>query len=269
MNKSLGILGCGWLGLPLAKHLKAKGYSVRGTTTSQQKVEKLNRSGIDSFLVMLHEDGVQGQIEAFLSDMDILIVNVPPKLRSSSSGNYVDKMKHLVKKIGAFGIKHVLFVSSTSVYGNVTGEITEDTLPRPITESGRQLLDVESFLMTKKTFTTTIIRFGGLIGPNRHPVNFLSGKVDLKNGGELINLIHLDDCIYMISSIIEKEYWNEVFNGVYPYHPNKADYYHDEAKKKGLQPPLYREKPLKNSKKTIINKNFLNKGLRLYTPIAS
>ncbi len=265
----MGILGCGWLGLPLAKHLKANGYSVKGTTTSQEKVEKLNRSGIDSFLVMLREDGVQGQIEAFLSDNDILIVNVPPKLRSSSSGNYVAKMEYLVKKITSSGIKHVLFVSSTSVYGNVTGKITEDTLPRPLTESGRQLLAVESLLMTKKTFTTTIVRFGGLIGPDRHPVNFLSGREDLKNGGELINLIHLDDCIHMIATIIEREYWGEVFNGVYPYHPKKAEYYNDEAKKRGLKPPSYRETPLKNSKKTIINKNFLNKGLRLYTPIAS
>jgi 3-hydroxyisobutyrate dehydrogenase-like beta-hydroxyacid dehydrogenase len=33
-NKSISILGCGWLGVPLAKHLIQKGFSVKGSVTS-------------------------------------------------------------------------------------------------------------------------------------------------------------------------------------------------------------------------------------------
>lgn len=30
---TVSILGCGWLGLPLAEQLLAEGYSVKGSTT--------------------------------------------------------------------------------------------------------------------------------------------------------------------------------------------------------------------------------------------
>ena len=33
---TVAILGCGWLGLPLAKHLLAQGHRVLGTTTSPE-----------------------------------------------------------------------------------------------------------------------------------------------------------------------------------------------------------------------------------------
>ncbi len=33
------------------------------------------------------------------------------------------------------------------------------------------------------------------------------------------------DCIGIINAILEKECWNEIFNGVAPQHPNRKDYY--------------------------------------------
>jgi len=42
MNK-IGIIGCGWLGLALAKKFVEKGYSVHGSTTTKSKIEVLNK----------------------------------------------------------------------------------------------------------------------------------------------------------------------------------------------------------------------------------
>ena len=44
----LGILGCGWLGFPLAKVLIKKDYDVKGTSTSIEKVKKLEILGVKS-----------------------------------------------------------------------------------------------------------------------------------------------------------------------------------------------------------------------------
>ena len=41
MNQRISILGCGWLGLPLAVELISKGYKVNGSTTSMTKVREL------------------------------------------------------------------------------------------------------------------------------------------------------------------------------------------------------------------------------------
>ncbi|RZJ28768.1 MAG: short-chain dehydrogenase, partial [Flavobacterium sp.] len=52
----ISILGCGWLGLPLAKSLIQKGYSVKGSTTSENKVDVLQANNIDPFVISLSED---------------------------------------------------------------------------------------------------------------------------------------------------------------------------------------------------------------------
>ena len=269
MSKAIGILGCGWLGLPLASALEKDGYLVKGTTTSPKKLDLLRNQSIDAYLVQLQEQETKGNLRGFLEDLDTLIINVPPGLRKGKGGSYVKKIQQLVKSIEPSAIQQLLFVSSTSVYGNTTGEITEDTQPLPNTESGKQLLAVEKLLFSSESFKTTVVRFGGLIGPDRHPVKYLSGKKNLQNGLEAVNLIHLQDCIHIIQTIIEKGYWGDIFNGVYPYHPNKAQYYTEEAKKRGLNPPIYDSESPKNVQKHVINKNFLIKGHRLYTSIVS
>ena len=37
----ISILGCGWLGLPLAKAIVENGFSVKGSTTSSEKIATL------------------------------------------------------------------------------------------------------------------------------------------------------------------------------------------------------------------------------------
>ncbi len=269
MIERIGIMGCGWLGKALAKTLLAEGYQVKGTTTSSDKLDALSDLGIAAFLIQLHENEISGDLLLFLKDLDVLVVNIPPRLRKAGAENYVKKMRLLLQYAQKARIPQLLFVSSTSVYGSTEGEITEDTPPNPITTSGKQLLEAE-MLFSKKSLTSTIIRFGGLIGGNRHPVFHLSGKTGLRNGEELINLIHLEDCIHIISTIIQQGYWNEVFNGVYPYHPTKSAYYTAEAAKRKLPLPVYDTLPTQHvAKKRIISQNFFVKKHQLFTSIVS
>ena len=261
------MLGCGWLGLPLAISLLEKAYSVRGTTTSENKLDSLNKLGITPFHIRLGAKNIEGPISEFLPGLDILIINVPPGLRGNPSSSYIDKMVLLHRAVAIAGIKQLVFVSSTSVYGNQEGEVTEETEVMPATESGRQLVQSENLFFKDPDIQTTIVRFGGLIGPDRHPVNHLSGRKNLTNGDDAVNLIHLDDCIHMIISVIENDWWKEIFNGVYPEHPSKAEYYTTISRKKGLEPPVYKGQggPIKG--KIIISKNFLIKGAVFYTSI--
>lgn len=249
MNKRIGILGCGWLGLPLAEALLKNGYRIHGSTTSEEKIGMLQQKGIDAFLVSLTEKGVLGDLEGFLSGIEILIINIPPKLRGPKQEDYVMKMKFLLKAIQECDIGKIIFVSSTSVYGNPEGEVTETSIPRPSSESGRQLLAAERLFRDEIAIKATIVRFGGLIGNDRHPIHHLTGKKDLENGQDPVNLIHLNDCVRILEHIVLYDWWDETFNGVYPYHPTKADYYRAEAQKRNLQPPAYCPVKIPNGKK--------------------
>lgn len=269
MSKQIGILGCGWLGLPLAKKLIEKGYHVKGTTTSASKLEELQNEGIESFEIRLSETGIEGNVQSFLSHIETLIVNVPPKLRGKHPESFVDKMKKLLSEIKESKVPNVLFVSSTAVYGNLEGEVTEASPTQPVTESGKQLVESENLFQKEDGLNTTIIRFGGLIGPDRHPVTILSGKEQLGNGNHAINLIHLNDCIHMIQTILKEGYWGEIFNGVYPHHPKKQVYYFEEAQKRGIPAPLYSATSHTKMGKTVLSQNFLSKSHSFTTSIVS
>lgn len=257
MNNTIGVIGCGWLGLPLAISLVKDGYQVHGSTTSKEKLIQLKEGDITPFQISLSEDKIEGDISDFLRDVAILIVNIPPKLRGEHKQNYVQKIQLLHQAVKHSRVQKVIFVSSTSVYGDVDGEVTETTIPQPSTESGRQLLASENIFANDTDLHTTIIRFGGLIGPNRHPIIMLSGRRNLSNGNAPVNLIHLNDCIRMIKATIADSWWNEIINGVHPEHPSKEKYYSLEAKKRGLQAPDYKAGNFKKGKivrsKALIN----------------
>lgn len=235
----ISILGCGWLGLPLAKALIKNGFSVNGSTTSIEKLSVLENAGIRPYLIALSENETTGNLIDFLENSKILIIDVPPKLRGSATENFVSKIKNVIPFIEKLAVENVLFISSTSVYGEDNLIVTEETKLNPDTESGKQLVQAEQLLQSNSNFKTTILRFGGLIGEDRHPVKFLAGRKNIENPNAPINLIHQYDCIGIILKIIESNSWNETFNAVTPFHPNRKEYYTQKATELNLDLPEF------------------------------
>ncbi len=260
-------MGCGWLGFPLALSFMKESFEVHGTTTSKNKIPVLKDAGIIPFHIALSEENIDGDIQGFLKQLNILVIDVPPRLRGKNPESFVKKMELLHTEIKKASVRKIVFVSSTSVYGSERGEVDEQTIPKPTTESGRQLMACEQLFSSDGDLRTSIVRFGGLIGPDRHPVTMLSGRENLTNGNDPVNLIHLDDCILLITMIVKQDYWNEIFNGVYPLHPPKSDYYANEATKRGITPPKYEKGSTVNSGKIVHGKNFVSKGHRFETSI--
>ena len=251
--KQISILGCGWLGFPLAKSLLQKGYSINGSTTSLKKIPVLEHAGIAPFLIELSDVNIKGEMDSFLENSEILIIDIPPKLRGDSSDTstglsktFVRKIQNLIAFIEKSSVKKVLFVSSTSVYADENATLTEDSIPNPDTESGKQLLEAEQLLQSNAKFETAVFRFGGLIGSDRHPIKFLSGKTNIENPDAPINLIHQEDCIGIIQKILREDQndnfsWNETFNAVAPFHPTRKEYYTQKTIEFNLPLPHFNE----------------------------
>lgn len=265
--KQISILGCGWLGLPLAKSLIEKGFSLNGSTTSVEKIAVLENAGIHPFLVSLSAVEVLEEtkisIENFLQNSDVLIIDIPPKLRGDSSENFVAKIQNIIPFIEKSSVEKVIFVSSTSVYEDTSDlrNVSEETIPNPDTESGRQLLQAEHLLQSNSNFQTTILRFGGLIGEDRHPIKFLAGRKDIENPEGPINLIHQIDCIGIIEAILKHpetsgqiDKSTEVFNAVAPFHPTRKDYYTQKAIELNLPLPEFDESKTSTGKTILSDK---------------
>mgnify|MGYP003544294861 FL=1 len=245
-NNKISILGCGWLGLPLAKKLIENGYEVKGSTTSESKLELLKNAGISPYQIKMEENEITGNMESFLENTDVLLVDVPPKLRGDFTENFVQKIKNLIPFVENSKVEKVLFVSSTSVYGDTfpIQELDEESALNPDTESGKQLVEVEKLLQSNENFQTTILRFGGLIGPERNPAKFLAGKENVANPNAPINFIHQEDCIGIICAMLRQVEndnwkWNDTFNAVTPNHPNRENYYTEKALEMNLKVPTF------------------------------
>ena len=236
--KQLSILGCGWLGLPLAKSFIEKGWSVKGSTTSVAKMEALKEEGIIPYLIELSQNQVSGEFKDFLQGSEILIINIPPQIKTSE-GPFIEKMKVLMPIIKSSTISKLLFVSSTSVYSDKDVVITEKSLRDGTTESGKQLVETEQYLENLDFLQTTIVRFGGLIGAGRNPAKYLAGRQGVDSPNAAVNLIDQQDCIGIIQAIIDKEAWGTSFNAATPDHPSKKDYYNKKTSESNLEPPSF------------------------------
>lgn len=236
--EKVGILGCGWLGLPLAQQLVKLGFSVNGSTTQIAKREQIAATGARAFIVQCEEKHTSG-LAAFLHEVDCLIITLPPGIRA----NPMRRFDRVIETIRTEALKHkiqkVIFTSSTSVYGKTEGIIKEDTPAAAVTKSGEQLLKCEQLLLNTPVFNTTIVRFGGLVGPNRHPIFTLAKREKLDNPTGKINYIHLDDCINLICRCLLSSSTVGVYNGVSPYHPSRKEYFTVMAKKAGLILPPF------------------------------
>jgi len=239
-NKTnISICGCGWLGFPLGIHLVNEGYEVKGSTRSPQKLAALYENGIQPFLLEVNKK-IKGNNLPLFFQSEILIINIPPgRKRKDVARSHPLQIAALMEKANANGVQKILFISSTSVYGNVNRVVTESDEPQPETLSGKALVEVEQLLMSQGSFQTTILRMGGLVGLNRPAGRFLAGKKEIKNGRAPVNMVHQEDCIRIIKKIIESQKWGAIYNVCADEHPTKETFYTHQAQKQGFDSPTF------------------------------
>ncbi|MUP45293.1 SDR family NAD(P)-dependent oxidoreductase [Gramella sp. BOM4] len=247
----IAILGCGWLGLELGKRLREANHEVRGSVTRRDGLQDLRNAGIIPYLIKVFESGIQGDFTSFLSGVEILIIDIPPGLRKNPELDFVKKIQNLVPYIERCRVNRVIFTSSTSVYEDTEAmpTYTENSATDNSNNTAVQLHNAELVLLNNTNFHASIIRFGGLIGPERHPVKHLSGRKDIKNPKAPVNLVHQEDCINAILKLVDRKTDNSIWNLVYPEHPEKEIYYSKIATEKGLPTPQFDHSEASKGKK--------------------
>jgi len=260
MVKTISILGCGWLGLSLGKHLISLGYHVKGSTTTQNKLRLLEDAGIEPYLITLDPEVTCDFCDDFF-ETDILIVDIPPGIRRHKDGSFhIQQIESLQSRLNKTLIPFVIFISSTSVYPDFNKSVTEQDTQGLQRGTENPLLTAEDLLLnTKNNFETTVIRFAGLYGYDRHPVRYLAGRKNLSNGDAPVNMIHRDDCVNIITEIIQQNVRNEIFNACADKHPTRRDYYTRMALRLELEPPAFTENTSINYK--IVSNEKLKKRL--------
>lgn len=235
--QQIAIIGCGWLGTPLAFHLKGLGYDVRGSRQHISARLDLAQANIANTALSLTPELVCDDAPLLFNGTDLVIINIPPRRKSHDSDYHIAQINALKQAALEYQIPRVLFVSSTSVYGPSQGIVDESTPLKPTTESGQTLVAIEHDLQASPLHSC-ILRFGGLIGPGRHPGRFLSGR-QVDGADAPVNLIHQKDCIGIIQAIIERDLFNGSYNAVCDAHPCKQEFYEAAANALSLELPRF------------------------------
>jgi nucleoside-diphosphate-sugar epimerase len=215
MSKTIGIAGAGWLGLPLALRLKHGGYNVFAIGQNPAKAKPIEALGIPYNLVNYSAQEIDP------TPCETLICCIPP------CDNLHDILRHLMALTTP---SYFIFSSSISVYHQTNGLVDE----QDDAAGNRQLIEAEQWLTRQET-PTAILRYGGLIGDDRHPAKVFSGKTALPNGSAPVNLIHRSDILNFIDSMIPVKL-SGTFNLVFPDHPTRKKYYEQQCITRGLTP---------------------------------
>lgn len=231
-------MGCGWLGLPLAEFLVDNKILVKGSVTRQEKLTILEEKNIKPFLLRLDPE-ISGDATDDFFDTDLLIINIPPGVKSQGEAFHVRQMEHLHSCIKNSRIKHCIYISSTSVYPDLNREVREEDVWSAEQAANKTLFLAEQVFRKDRDLNVLILRCAGLAGYDRNLVKHFAGKTNLQGGNTPVNLIHRDDLIQIIYSLFPHVIGNETLNVSAPVHPLRKILYPDLAKRYGFLQPEY------------------------------
>ncbi|KUG08767.1 SDR family oxidoreductase [Solirubrum puertoriconensis] len=245
---SIAVLGCGWLGLPLGSALAQADYQVAGSTTTPEKLPRLEAAGIRPHLLQLSTATQPAEVAPLLAGAQVLVLNVPPSRTATDRAAYTAALAPVVVALGSSPVQHVVFVSSTGVYPDESRTMREaDAAATADAES--HLLQAEAlFRQAGQACQTTVLRLGGLMGPGRAPGRFLAGRTDVPQPNAPVNMLHLDDAVGVIKAVIELNTWGQTLNVCAPEHPSRMVFYTAAATHLGLQPPSFNARDERSGK---------------------
>jgi nucleoside-diphosphate-sugar epimerase len=183
------VIGCGYLGLRVARAWRDAGRRVVALTRS--RAEFLRSEGIEPLVGdVLDPDSLRRLPEA---EAVVYAVGLDRTSGRAMRDVYVTGLANVLAALPRPG--HFVYVSSTSVYGQTDGSAVNESSPtEPVEESGRVVLEAEATLRERLP-SGTILRFAGIYGPGRilRKAALLKGEPLLGDAEKWLNLIHVDD----------------------------------------------------------------------------
>lgn len=195
------VLGCGYVGLPLAQELARLGHEVHAARRSP-----FSANGITTHQVDITQRDSFGSLP---HEFDWIFLTA-----SSSRGDammhravFTDGTHNLLNWLGNSHAR-VLFTSSTSVYPQTNGNWVDEKSPeKPSTGTAKHLAQAEEMLI-ESDHSCTILRVSGIYGPERGHLyrQLLRGEAVICEAGKRwMNMIHREDVIGAILAAIEAE----------------------------------------------------------------
>jgi len=217
------IIGCGYIGLPLALELRGRGDSVTPWVHSEQGSRGARGEGFAEIVIGSVADrdvwnGVRGEYD--------LIIHCASSGRGDATA-YAEVFREGMREVAARQPKaRKIFVSSTSVYAQQKGEIvTEASAAKPFTATGKVLCEAEEISLGAGA---TVVRSSGIYGPGRGVLfeKFRRGEAVMEGDGlRWMNQIHQRDLVAALELLVAAGASGEIYNATDDTPVMQRDYY--------------------------------------------
>ena len=196
--KRLLIAGCGDLGSRLAPRVIANGWHVTGL--------RRNPAGLPDGIAAVAADlNDPASLDAVAGHWDAIVYQATPDQRDPEGYRraYVAGLANLAEHVDC---DRLVFVSSTAVYGQDSGEwVDEDSATEPAAFNGEILLEAEHSARAWPAAAATVVRFSGIYGPGReYLIRMLrEGRASCRETPpQWTNRIHADDCAGVLAHLL-------------------------------------------------------------------
>jgi nucleoside-diphosphate-sugar epimerase len=253
------IIGCGYIGLPLARALLTRGDTVTGWVRSTKSAEELADEGLARVVTgsVAEENSWRGVEEKF----DAIV-----HCASSGGGGAA-----AYREVYLEGVRQMnrhqpqaqrIFVSSTSVYGQADGAwVDESSLAQPASPTSQILREAEEEALGAEAL---VVRAAGIYGPGRAMLfeKFRRGDAVIEGDGtRWINQVHQADLVAALAHLLEAGMPGQIYNAADNEPVMLRDYY--AWCSETLHLPLPAHGPVDpHRKRGLTNKRIDNRKLR-------
>lgn len=216
------IIGCGYLGLPLALRRQAEGDEITAWVHSRASAEGLATHGFSRVITgSVADDALWAALPKFDQ-----VVHC-----ASSGGRGVEGYREVFVEGARLMAKwqpsaRRVLVSSTSVYGQTQGEIvTENSPAEPAVETGKVLREAEELA---RAAGIIVVRSAGIYGPGRGVLleKLRKGEAVIEGDGlRWINQIHRDDLVSAVAHLLKLGETGAIYNASDDEPVTQLDYY--------------------------------------------
>jgi nucleoside-diphosphate-sugar epimerase len=218
------IIGCGYLGSRIAALWREQGHRVVATTRRPARAEELGRLGIEAIVCDVLDPGSLTQLP--IVDGVVHCVGLDRAAGVSMRRVYVDGLANVLDALP--GQPRFVYISSTSVYGQVSGEeVDEEAVTQPLDESGAVVLEAEGLLRRRRP-DAVILRFAGIYGPRRllrRAAALRAGEAIATDLEGWLNLIHIEDGARIAVAAEERAAPGTLFNVSDGYPVRRREFY--------------------------------------------
>ncbi len=212
IQKDVLIVGCGDIGVRVARRLQQVGGNVSGLARSGASEARLRGMGITPLMGNLDDAASLNVLPS--ADKLVLYFAPPP-----GGGPFDSRMRNFCQTVDPEKLPaKLVYVSTSGVYGDCGGEwVTEETPINPQTSRAQRRADAEATLQEwagKHAVPLVILRVTGIYGPGRLPLARIQQGHPILREAESppTNRIHADDLAAVCVRAAEKAADGHIFN---------------------------------------------------------